>query len=128
VTEIRREFSVSSVAPSLARQALDGWLSEMVGEDTADDIRAIATELVGNAVSHGGLGDADRIVLSGTVDDVHDRVRIEIEQPTSLTGVVAQPAGRREEFGMGLRIVDGIATEWGVEEGPPGVVWFEVDR
>jgi anti-sigma regulatory factor (Ser/Thr protein kinase) len=128
VTEIRREFSVSPIAPSLARQALDGWLSEMVGEDTADDIRAVASELVGNVVNHGGLADEDTIVVFGTVDDVHDRVRIEIEQPTSLTGVVAHAEDRRAEFGMGLRIVDGIATEWGVVEGPPGIVWFEVDR
>jgi anti-sigma regulatory factor (Ser/Thr protein kinase) len=100
----------------------------MVGEDTADDIRTIATELVGNAVSHGRLADTDTIVLFGTVDDVHDRVRIEIKQPTSLTGVVAHAEGRRNDFGMGLRIVDGIASEWGVDEGPPGIVWFEVDR
>jgi anti-sigma regulatory factor (Ser/Thr protein kinase) len=123
---IRREFSPSPVAPALARQALDGWLSAMVGEDTADQVRAVATELVANAVRYGGLGDPDKIVLQGTIDDVHDVVRIEIEQPTPLTGAIVRRDPKA--FGMGLRIVDGIATQWGLDEGPPGVVWFEVDR
>jgi anti-sigma regulatory factor (Ser/Thr protein kinase) len=128
VTEIRREFSPSAVAPALARDALDGWLSALIGEDAADDVRAVATELIGNAVSHGGLQEGDKIVVIGTVDDLHDRVHIEIEQPTPLSGVATHPEGHSDEFGMGLRIVDGIATEWGLDEGPPGVVWFEVDR
>jgi len=51
----------------------------MVGQGTADDVRT-APELIGNAVRHGGVGEADRIVLSGTIDDVRDVVRIEIEQ------------------------------------------------
>jgi anti-sigma regulatory factor (Ser/Thr protein kinase) len=123
---IRREFSASPVAPALARQALDGWLSAMVGEDTADEVRVIASELVANVVRYGGLGDVDKIVLQGTIDDVHDVVRIEVEQPTPLTGAIVRRDSK--EFGMGLRIVDGIATEWGLDEGPPGVVWFEVDR
>jgi len=100
----------------------------MVGEGTADDARAIATELIANAVRHGGLREDDSIVLVGAIDDVRDRVRIEIEQPTPLGGALVDLAGNPESYGIGLRIVDGIATEWGRDEGPPGVVWFEVDR
>jgi len=128
VTEIHEELPATPVAPALARQLLDGWMSEMVGEDTADDVRAVATEIIGNAVRHGNLGEADKIVVSGTVDDLHDVVRIEIEQPTPLTGALAHSEPDREAFGMGLRIVDGLTTQWGLDEGPPGVVWFEVDR
>jgi anti-sigma regulatory factor (Ser/Thr protein kinase) len=131
VTEIRREFSPSPVAPALAREALDGWLSSMVGEDAANAVRAVATELVGNAVRHGGLTEGEKIVLSGAIDDVHDIVHIEIEQPTPLIGsMVAGPASfpNAKESGMGLRIVEGLATKWGLDPGPPGVVWFEVDR
>src|SRR3954470_21873807 len=102
LTTIRREFSPSPTAPALARQALDGWLSEMVGEDTADEVRVIASELVGNAVRHGGLEGTDRIVLSGTIDDVRDIVRIEVEQPTPPRGAVVRPPGNADESGMGL--------------------------
>jgi anti-sigma regulatory factor (Ser/Thr protein kinase) len=128
VTEIHEELPATPAAPALARQLLDGWMSEMVGEDTADDVRAVATEIIGNAVRHGNLGESDKIVVSGTVDDLRDVVRIEIEQPTPLTGALAHSEPDHEAFGMGLRIVDGLTTQWGLDEGPPGVVWFEVDR
>jgi anti-sigma regulatory factor (Ser/Thr protein kinase) len=128
VTEIRREFAASPVAPALARQALDGWLSEMVGEETADDVRTVTTELIGNAVRYAGLDEDDKIVLLGAIDELHDIVRIEIEQPTPLSEALVEAAGRRDGYGLGLRIVDAVVTEWGLDAGPPGVVWFEVDR
>jgi anti-sigma regulatory factor (Ser/Thr protein kinase) len=128
MTEIRREFEPTPVAPALARQALDGWLSDMVGQETADNARAVATELIANAVRHGGLREADQIVLLGAIDSVRDRVRIEIEQPTPLSGAFVDLTDNPHGYGIGLRIVDGMATEWGLVEGPPGVVWFEVDR
>jgi anti-sigma regulatory factor (Ser/Thr protein kinase) len=128
ITDIHGELPASPAAPALARELLDGWLSKMVGEDTADDVRSVATEIVGNAVRHGGLAEADKIIVFGTVDDIHDVVRIEIEQPTPLTGALAHSEPDPEAFGMGLRIVDGLTTQWGLDEGPPGVVWFEVDR
>jgi len=128
VTEIRREFAASPVAPALARQALDGWLSDMVGEETADDVRTVTTELIGNAVRYAGLDEDDKIVLLGAIDELHDIVRIEIEQPTPLSEALVEAAGRRDGYGLGLRIVDAVVTEWGLDAGPPGVVWFEVDR
>jgi anti-sigma regulatory factor (Ser/Thr protein kinase) len=128
VTEIRREFAASPVAPALARQALDGWLGEMVGEETADDVRTVTTELIGNAVRYAGLEEDDKIVLLGAIDELHDIVRIEIEQPTPLSETLVEAAGRRDGYGLGLRIVDAVVTEWGLDAGPPGVVWFEVDR
>lgn len=124
VTEIRRELPNSIVAPSLAREVLDGWLSAMEGEQNADDIRAAASEIVGNAVRHGHLKDDDVIVLTGTVGDV---IRIAVEQPSPVTAAEVQRATDPAEAGIGLRIVDKVAKRWGTEEGPPGIVWFEVD-
>lgn len=124
MTEIRRELPPSPVAPALAREALDGWLSAMEGEQAADDIRAAASEIVANAVRHGRLGDDDVIVLSGIVGNV---IRIEVEQPSPVIGAEVQSQGDPGESGIGLRIVDKIAKRWGTDEGPPGRVWFEVD-
>jgi anti-sigma regulatory factor (Ser/Thr protein kinase) len=123
-TEIRRELPPTLTAGVLAREALDGWLSAQVGEETARAVRLAATELISNAVRHGGLDPEDRIVLSGTVAEV---VRIEIEQPSPVTGARVQPSDDPADHGMGLRIVDNIAKRWGSDEGPPGVVWFEID-
>jgi anti-sigma regulatory factor (Ser/Thr protein kinase) len=127
LTEIRKELPPSPVATALARQALDGWLSTLVGEQTADDIRVAATELVSNAVRHGRLGPDDKIVLFGTVDSVEGIVRIEVEQP-SLASARVKPGTYLAESGLGLRIVDKVSKRWGSDEGPPGVVWFEIDR
>ena len=124
MTEIRKELPPSDAAPGLARDALDGWLSAMEGEQNADDIRAVASEIVANAVRHGGLGEDDVIILTGTIGDV---IRIEVEQPSPVTGAKVQPNIDPAEFGIGLRIVDTVARRWGSDEGPPGVVWFEVD-
>ena len=108
----------------LAREALDGWLSARVGEETAHAVRLATTELVSNAVRHGGLGPEDLIVLSGTVADV---VRIKVEQPSVVREARVQPRAEPADHGMGLRIVDNLAKRWGSDEGPPGVVWFEID-
>jgi len=96
----------------------------MEGEQPADDIRAAASEIVANAVRHGHLGEDDVIVLSGTVGDV---IRIEVEQPSPVIGAEVQRQADPAESGIGLRIVDKVAKRWGTDEGPPGIVWFEVD-
>jgi anti-sigma regulatory factor (Ser/Thr protein kinase) len=126
--EIRRELNVSSASGRLTRQALDGWLSDLVGEETAAAARLAACELVENAVRHGGLQEHDTIRLSGVATD--EIVRIEVEQPSSAAGARVVAPGEREpqERGFGLRIVAAVCTKWGVRQDMPGVVWFEVDR
>ena len=124
MTEIRSELPNSIVAPSLARQVLDGWLTDIEGEQNADDIRAAASEIVGNAVLHGNLGEDDVIVLRASVDDT---IRIEVQQPSPVAGADVPPGGDASEAGFGFRVVEMVAKRWGIEEGPPGMVWFEVD-
>jgi anti-sigma regulatory factor (Ser/Thr protein kinase) len=126
--EIERELPASPAAASLARQVLDGWLTDLVGPETADNARLAASELVENAVRHAGLADSDTIRLSGVASD--DIVRIEVEQRTSAAGARLVHVDERGELdgGFGLRIVDEIANQWGVRADAPGAVWFEVDR
>jgi anti-sigma regulatory factor (Ser/Thr protein kinase) len=125
---IDRDLPVSPAAPGIAREALDGWLTNLVGEEAATSARMAATEIVANAVQHGELEPTDVIHMSGVATD--DIVRVGFEQASSAEGVRLVPT---EEFdpgegGIGLRIVDVAAARWGVDPGPPGVVWFEVDR
>jgi anti-sigma regulatory factor (Ser/Thr protein kinase) len=126
--KIDRDLPVSAAAGGIVRETLDGWLTDLVGEETATNARIAATEIVANAVRHGGLHAADVIHLSGVATD--DIVRVEFEQASSAAGARVVPFGEREpdDGGFGLRIVQEVSTPWGVREGPPGVVWFEVDR
>jgi anti-sigma regulatory factor (Ser/Thr protein kinase) len=128
MTKIRRDLRPTPDAGRAARGALDGWLTNLVGEQKADDVRLAATELVNNAVRHGALADDDVIVLSGLATE--DIVRIIIEQPTPVGDLrVADPVDRGPgEGGFGLKIVDEISSTWGVFDEHRGAVWFEVDR
>jgi anti-sigma regulatory factor (Ser/Thr protein kinase) len=128
VTEFNLELPASLDAPAEARHALDGWLSALVDRDTADQTRLAASELVANAVRHAGLSEHETFRLGGVSSD--DRVHIEVEQPTSTSGarMMSTTERRPGRSGFGLRIVDEMSAEWGVDEGPPGVVWFEVRK
>jgi anti-sigma regulatory factor (Ser/Thr protein kinase) len=112
----------------MARQALDGWLTNLVGDDTANAARLAASELVENAIRHGELGPDDTIHLAGVATD--EVVRVEVEQPTPATDahVVAPDERGPLEGGYGLRIVQELCSAWGVRAEAPGAVWFEVDR
>ena len=125
--EIRRELPASAEAGALGREALDGWPSELVGEETAEAVRLAASELIENVVRHAALSEADVIWLAGIA--TADIVRIEVEQASSAASARIIPISERGEGGgFGLQIVDAVASQWGIREGPPGAVWFEVDR
>jgi anti-sigma regulatory factor (Ser/Thr protein kinase) len=126
--EIRHELPASPSASPLARQILDGWLTGLVGDDTANAARLAASELVENAVRHAGVQPDDAIRLAGLATD--ENIRVEVEQPTPAAGAHVVAAGERgpSEGGYGLRIVEALSVAWGVRAGAPGAVWFEVDR
>jgi anti-sigma regulatory factor (Ser/Thr protein kinase) len=74
-------FSISSTAAgSRAREALDEWLSDIVTDDTAMQVRLAASELISNAVRPDNLNETDTIALTGTASE--KSVRIEVQQPT----------------------------------------------
>jgi anti-sigma regulatory factor (Ser/Thr protein kinase) len=125
---MRTQLPATAAAGRLARDALDGWLSTLLGDVTAGDVRSATSELVTNAVLHGGLPNTDTIDLSCTVDD--RLVRVEVGQRSSAAGARIVPAAERQpaDGGFGLRIVDGVSSRWDVDDGPPGRVWFEVER
>jgi len=118
---------VANVEASAAtRHLLDGWLTTTVGEDSANTIRLAASELATNAVRHGRLdADAEMRLL---VDVDNGTVRVRVEQPTSTIDAELVPPEDRRVGGFGLAIVDRMTDAWGVDAGPPGSVWFEVER
>ncbi|GAA2726507.1 ATP-binding protein [Actinocorallia aurantiaca] len=113
------EDSAVPAARRYARGLLDGE-----GVD-AGEAQLIVSELVTNAVAHGGEGGFRLTVSVG--DDV---VRIEVAD----SGVVGKEPQVREaadedEEGRGLLIVDALTRRWGVhEDGDGTVVWAELEK
>jgi anti-sigma regulatory factor (Ser/Thr protein kinase) len=111
-------------APARARTAIHGLNGSL--EDLRQPVRLLVTELVTNAVKHGGAGP-DRTVQV-RLESRSERVRVEV----SDEGPGFEPrAGRRIdplEDGFGLALVDQLADRWGVHVDQGARVWFEIDR
>jgi len=108
-----------------ARRALiagDGELPAAI----RGDVLLLLTELVTNAVRHGGVGPDQSMRVE--LRQWPRRVRVEVVDPgTQFTKV--RPSVRADESGgWGLLLVDRIADRWGVGRSVSGTcVWFEIE-
>ena len=111
----------SAEAPSIARrfvrQTLEGW----DGNDATDNAALLTSELVTNVIRHTSARSTLRVSIN------RDVVRIEVSDPDRTP--LPEPAASRAfgPDGLGLAIVDRVASNWGVELVEDGkIVWFEV--
>jgi signal transduction histidine kinase len=107
-------------APLVARQALDDVAADL---DPAilEDARLLLTELVTNSVRH-GEGEQVRVIVDRPADDV---LRCEVVDDGHGFLPIARPRRRDEIGGWGLRLVERMASSWGVRQGSTHV-WFEL--
>ena len=98
-------------------------LGESVDPDLNHTLALLTSEVVTNSIRHAGLGERDRIVLAARL--APDFVRVEVRDP----GPGFDPDIRHGAGGYGLRMLDMLASRWGVDRAENGCrVWFEVDR
>jgi anti-sigma regulatory factor (Ser/Thr protein kinase) len=110
-------------APGVARRRvrtiLTGW---EIGDEYAEDVLLVISELVANVVDHAGTAmtvtlDQHQGVVLITVSDAGDgRPRL-------------QPLDDQARRGRGLQLVDALCVRWGttpVGSGPGKTVWAEV--
>lgn len=104
------EISVQAVPASanLARAAVHSTYADSLPAVALQDLKAIVTELVTNSCRYGPgdpirvrIGARGQAVLEGEVDD-HGRTVFAMEEI-------------RNEGGLGLHIVDALASEWEVD-------------
>jgi anti-sigma regulatory factor (Ser/Thr protein kinase) len=89
------------------------------------DLALLVTELVTNAVRHGGAA-ADR-PLHLELARMNGRLRVEVVDPGRGFDSPARPVDGRRNGGWGLFLVERIADRWGVCPAPSGTcVWFEM--
>jgi anti-sigma regulatory factor (Ser/Thr protein kinase) len=108
--------------PTAARRARRALREAHLPEDLQHTVDLLATELIGNAVRHAGATSDQRIGFAARFHG--DHIRVEVADPGPGFDLERAIAGK----GFGLRLVEKLASRWGVETGKGTRVWFEVDR
>jgi two-component sensor histidine kinase len=106
-------------AGSMARRQIEG-LTDHLPALSLRDLQVVVTELVNNSVVHGS-GRPIEVTVAVTADGftrgtVSDR---------GVGPVEIAPPRDGGDGGLGLRIVDALASRWGVNQ-PSSDVWFEL--
>jgi anti-sigma regulatory factor (Ser/Thr protein kinase) len=111
-------------AGAVVRRAVTTWIG---GHPRLDDVLLAVTELVNNAVMHGGLSPGDDLTVSVGPDG--DLIRFTVGHAGVLFDVDELPPSSRDPgASRGLAIVDRIADVWGVDsDGVEVTAWFEVE-
>lgn len=92
--------------------------------DLIEDAELLVSELVTNVMRH-------TAALSASVGIVahDDTIRVEVTDPSPSPLVRCAEPDLNEAGGLGLGIVDAIATRWGVVRAASGkTVWFELSQ
>jgi two-component sensor histidine kinase len=117
---IMLELEPGPEAGHRARDEVGYLLRDRVGDGLLTDLQLIVSELVTNSVRYGpgetievGIAVAESGSITGEVED-HGRGEVAMREITDKGG------------GFGLRIVDALASRWGVCEGSTHV-WFELN-
>jgi anti-sigma regulatory factor (Ser/Thr protein kinase) len=114
-------------APAAARHAVIGVLEGELGPEALLDAELLVSEVVTNAVLHGGA--ADDASIGVVVDLLPDRIRVAVTDPGDGFERPKSPTARPDAAGgNGLVLLEQLASDWDVERGEQTVVWFELER
>ena len=113
------DIGSSAAARRFMEETLDRWHCA----DVLDVVNLLVSELVTNAVVHGGSEADVSVVLTPTA------LRVEVGDRDEY---VPAPKGADDDWatsGRGLALVEAMSKAWGVDPVKGGkVIWFEVDR
>jgi serine/threonine-protein kinase RsbW len=112
-------------AASRARRLVREELCGRIPERVMPDLELIVTELVANGVRHGGA-DPDRS-LHVSLESRPPALHVEVVNPNHRGAVGKRPPDLEGGGGLGLHIVERLASRWGVRHEPHTAVWFELD-
>ena len=117
------KLPVERRSPARARHALDEH-GEPIPPGVLERFRIAVSELVTNAIQHGGLSPTDELRL--TIAVFNDRIRVDLSYPGAPFGAEPRRPAPSEESGRGLMLVERAADRWGLESGEARQ-WFEID-
>ena len=109
-------------SPAEARRSLEA-LRPSVGDVLVDDAVLLVSEIVSNSVRHASLDKSDAIEVR--VRGSNATLRVDVIDPgPGFDPERIEPS--RAAGGWGLRLLDRLATRWGVERNDVTRVWFEL--
>jgi hypothetical protein len=119
----RVELPGGPLAPQHARRAVEEHFATELDGDRIASVELLTTELVSNAVRHGGAGEGQSVVLHLAL--APGCLRIEVCDPGE--GFDAGTPSPYGEGGYGLFIVSEMSSRWGVAHDVDNCAWFELD-
>lgn len=122
--QTRIELPGGPTAPGAGRQAVLERLPRELDSRTRETVELLVSELVTNAVRHGGASERETIALRIGLGPECLGVEVVDHGP----GFDARPAEPDDDGGYGLVILDLLASRWGFTNEGRTSVWFEVDR
>ncbi len=110
-------------APGEARREFRSFAAHL-GDDVTTTGSLLISEVVTNAVKHGPAGDATTIGLHCAI--AGSRLQVEIADDGGGFLPRERYEGQDPGSGWGLHIVETLSRTWGVDDGRPTRVWFEL--
>jgi anti-sigma regulatory factor (Ser/Thr protein kinase) len=120
-------FKLAMASGAKAPERARAWLrnvTEWLPSDAETTLTLLVSELVTNAVRHGGSGEDDLIELELRALD--GGVGVTVSDPGPGFAPEERDAPLEEPGGWGLVLVDQMAERWGVVRGERTRVWFEL--
>jgi anti-sigma regulatory factor (Ser/Thr protein kinase) len=124
MADLRLEISGEARAVTAARRTVAGLDAYLEAEST-EAVLLLVSELVTNAIVHGGADPTSALALELSVSP--QTIRVEVRDPGD--GVSLEPVNDPDrEGGWGLVLLERLADRWGVEPNRQHTIWFEIDR
>jgi sigma-B regulation protein RsbU (phosphoserine phosphatase) len=124
--QVVAEFRVAGGprAPLSARTKLSESLDDCLAEPLVDDLRLLVSELVTNCVLHGGAGEGAEITVRSRLRD--HAVHTEVCHDGPGFDAPSEEPDLGSPGGLGLFLVEQMASAWGIADRCETCVWFEL--
>lgn len=93
-------------------------------EETVEAATLLVSELVTNSVRHSGMTPDSPVLLRICMRP--SVVRIEVADQGSGFTFQRRSTPLDQAGGWGLPLVERLSQRWGIQQGPPTTVWFEL--
>jgi anti-sigma regulatory factor (Ser/Thr protein kinase) len=122
LSEIELRLRPDANSPAEARRSLEA-LRPGLNDLMVDDAALLVSEIVSNSVRHASLDETDAIEVR--IRGSRSKLRVDVLDPgPGFDPQRVEPS--RRAGGWGLRLLDRLATRWGVDRNDVTRVWFEL--